>query len=428
MGHDVFISHSSKDKPIADAICANLEAAGVRCWIAPRDITPSEKWPAAISKAIAKSHIMVLVFSSNSNVSEPISHELSLAAKNKVIIVPIRIEKDLEPEAGIDFFLEDTHWMDVMNPPTQEQIDIFVTLIKLILSGVVPPEPEVDEPIQVIPIVTPSPTGSSNPKPVRQIPVWAWGILIIFILLVGGAASVYLREQTSKTVPLASPVPSLTNAPEISATQASGPQSEQARTFAEPILTAIAHRKPDFEDDFSKVNPDWFINGSGQGTSAIEDGVARLQTSNGDVGMFDDTALTGKDFVLQLDSRLVSGDTTSEISVGLHNASETHKFWLFLHPAVKAWETGGVWGSNFFGVLTSGEDAVSPVGKITHITIITRGTRFGLYLNQIPTGFFDNSDFDNAGKTQFRFTSSSPAVCEFDNVKFWNLANIPGLP
>ena len=34
MAHDVFISYSTKDKVIADAICANLENRGIRCWIA----------------------------------------------------------------------------------------------------------------------------------------------------------------------------------------------------------------------------------------------------------------------------------------------------------------------------------------------------------------------------------------------------------
>jgi hypothetical protein len=42
MAHDVFISCSSKYKSIADAICTNVETAGVRCWIAPRDIAPGE--------------------------------------------------------------------------------------------------------------------------------------------------------------------------------------------------------------------------------------------------------------------------------------------------------------------------------------------------------------------------------------------------
>ena len=53
MGHDVFISHSTKDKAAADAVCAALEANGVRCWVAPRDIKPGENWATAILRGIA---------------------------------------------------------------------------------------------------------------------------------------------------------------------------------------------------------------------------------------------------------------------------------------------------------------------------------------------------------------------------------------
>jgi hypothetical protein len=52
MAFDVFISYSTKDKLAADATCAALEAAGVRCWIAPRDIMPGAEWGAAIVKAL----------------------------------------------------------------------------------------------------------------------------------------------------------------------------------------------------------------------------------------------------------------------------------------------------------------------------------------------------------------------------------------
>jgi hypothetical protein len=38
MEHLIFISHSSKDAPLAQLICHRLEEAGIRCWIAPRDI------------------------------------------------------------------------------------------------------------------------------------------------------------------------------------------------------------------------------------------------------------------------------------------------------------------------------------------------------------------------------------------------------
>lgn len=69
MAHDVFISYSTKDKVIADAICANLENRGIRCWIAPRDILPGKKWGGSIIEAIERSKILVLVLSSNSNKS-----------------------------------------------------------------------------------------------------------------------------------------------------------------------------------------------------------------------------------------------------------------------------------------------------------------------------------------------------------------------
>jgi TIR domain len=36
--HDVFISYSHEDKPVANATCAVLERNRVRCWIAPRDV------------------------------------------------------------------------------------------------------------------------------------------------------------------------------------------------------------------------------------------------------------------------------------------------------------------------------------------------------------------------------------------------------
>ena len=41
MALDVFISYSSLDKATADAVCNQLESAGISCWIAPRDILPS---------------------------------------------------------------------------------------------------------------------------------------------------------------------------------------------------------------------------------------------------------------------------------------------------------------------------------------------------------------------------------------------------
>ena len=63
MEFDAFISSSSRDKTAADATCAVLESAGVRCWIAPRDVRPGVEYGAAIIDAIERCRVMVLIFS-----------------------------------------------------------------------------------------------------------------------------------------------------------------------------------------------------------------------------------------------------------------------------------------------------------------------------------------------------------------------------
>ena len=92
MAFDAFISYSSKDKTAADAACAVLERAGIRCWIAPRDIRPGGEYGAAIIDAIDQCRAMVLIFSSSANASHQISREIERAVAKSVPIVPVRIE------------------------------------------------------------------------------------------------------------------------------------------------------------------------------------------------------------------------------------------------------------------------------------------------------------------------------------------------
>jgi hypothetical protein len=43
-----FISHATADRATADAICAALEKAGIRRWIAPRDVHRESSWGTVI--------------------------------------------------------------------------------------------------------------------------------------------------------------------------------------------------------------------------------------------------------------------------------------------------------------------------------------------------------------------------------------------
>ncbi len=46
MAHDIFVSYAHQDRTVANAVLATLEAHGIRCWIAPRDILPGSDWGA----------------------------------------------------------------------------------------------------------------------------------------------------------------------------------------------------------------------------------------------------------------------------------------------------------------------------------------------------------------------------------------------
>ena len=78
MQHDVFISYSHKDKESAATVCGALEAAGVRCWMAPRDVPPGHDWRSSITEAIEGCRAVVLVLSENSNVSPDVHQEIGI--------------------------------------------------------------------------------------------------------------------------------------------------------------------------------------------------------------------------------------------------------------------------------------------------------------------------------------------------------------
>jgi hypothetical protein len=134
VAYDVFISYASKDKIVADAVCARLEASGIRCWIAPRDIVPGTSYGEAIIEAIHGLKVMVLVFSSNANTSGHIPKEVERAVSNGVAIVPFRIE-DVAPGKSLDYFIGSVHWLDAMTPPLEKHLDDLAATVHKLLPA-----------------------------------------------------------------------------------------------------------------------------------------------------------------------------------------------------------------------------------------------------------------------------------------------------
>jgi hypothetical protein len=129
MHFDVFISYPQQDKAAADAACARLEADGIRCWIAPRDVPPGADWPAAIVDAIDNCRAMVLIFSSSTNASKQIHREVQRAFEREAPVIPLRIEK-VAPERSLAFFMGSVHWLDALSPPLEQHLQKLVAAVK----------------------------------------------------------------------------------------------------------------------------------------------------------------------------------------------------------------------------------------------------------------------------------------------------------
>lgn len=132
-GYDVFVSYSSLDRSTADAICSALERNGLRCWIAPRDITPGSEWGEAIVDGISQSRVMVLIFSAHSNRSPQVSREVERGVNKGLVIVPFRID-DISMSRSLEYFLSSCHWLDALTPPLEAHTQLLVRTILAILD------------------------------------------------------------------------------------------------------------------------------------------------------------------------------------------------------------------------------------------------------------------------------------------------------
>jgi hypothetical protein len=116
MTHDVFISHVSHDRDVADAACIALEQRGFRCWLAPRDLLPDSDHGAATAAAIGTSRVFLSIFSAAAAESSQARREAAQAEGQSVPIVAFRIA-DVEPA------LAAAHWVDALTPPIAPHLD-----------------------------------------------------------------------------------------------------------------------------------------------------------------------------------------------------------------------------------------------------------------------------------------------------------------
>lgn len=172
----VFISHSSKDQEQSDRLVSALEARGVKCWVAYRDIEPGTNYPQEILKGIASCDAMIVLVSRNSLRSPHVEREVERAVSTGKPIYPIRLV-DVEIAGSLEYLLSVSHQIDLFRGPADSAYENLAHAIK---KGV---SPNTGKPLGV------SPKG--NPL--------AWlAVAAVVLLVAAGVAYLALRPATDQ--------------------------------------------------------------------------------------------------------------------------------------------------------------------------------------------------------------------------------------
>jgi TolB-like protein len=112
VGSDAFVSYASQDAAVANAVVENLEQHGIKCWIAPRNVTPGSQYADEIVGAINNTKVLVLVLSEHAAESAHVGREIERAASKCRRIIVLRT--DAAPlTRSFEYFLSDSQWIDV---------------------------------------------------------------------------------------------------------------------------------------------------------------------------------------------------------------------------------------------------------------------------------------------------------------------------
>jgi hypothetical protein len=182
MTGDVFISHSKDDRTVANAAVARLEGRGIRCWIAPRDITPGLDWSAEIVEAIEHARVMVLIYSAKSNASPQIKREVERAVSQGIPVVTFRLE-DVPMNKSLEYFISTPHWLDAMSPPLERHLDYLAETVQLLLSRRGPDaSPPAEAPAAERQVPVPAAQPSSASPRSRVVPLAVGAAVVLGIL------------------------------------------------------------------------------------------------------------------------------------------------------------------------------------------------------------------------------------------------------
>ena len=130
---EVFISYASADRHTAESVCAALERENLRCWIAPRDVSPGEFYAVEIVRALDSARLVVLILSQHAADSAHVFREVERASSRKHPILPFRLDQSALP-AGLEYFLNTSQWLDASSKGVCSALPDLVRAVKATLA------------------------------------------------------------------------------------------------------------------------------------------------------------------------------------------------------------------------------------------------------------------------------------------------------
>ena len=125
--YDVVVSDKAQEASVANEIVSALERAGIRCWIAPRNIPPGGVYYEAIQRAIEETQATVFVMSKASKASEHCQRELTLAVGARHRLFPCRIDQ-APISKGLAYFLGNIQFKDIYPDPAECYAELIESL------------------------------------------------------------------------------------------------------------------------------------------------------------------------------------------------------------------------------------------------------------------------------------------------------------
>lgn len=247
MSH-VFISHASVNHDVAERICQLIEAQGVKCWIAPRDIRAGHEYAREIMGGISQCAAMVLVLTTPANDSTFVKLEVERAVSHKKPVIPIRLE-NVMPAPSLELFISGSHWIDAWVQGLDAKAgELHSALASLGLGVSWPKETTSEKGVK------------ATPEPGPRLNTW-WVRGALTLLAVAGlgggvwwtqsgqaqhkvAVPIHVSEPTSTPLPVVTSPPALAFVPAVAAQSAPAQQGPAMPVVVQNVTPQASLQSP----------------------------------------------------------------------------------------------------------------------------------------------------------------------------------------